>query len=63
MKQAEDLNIKMYHAVTEINDSIFYEIERRIERIADILTDAGYSEDDIKQFIKEEIYPKYNFIN
>lgn len=58
-----ELLTKMYHAVTEINDGIFEEINTRIERIAQILVDAGYSEDDIKKFVKEEIYPSYNYIN
>ena len=57
-----DKRIKMRYAVMAVNDSIFYEIERRIERIAEILTDAGYPEDDIKGFTREEIYPLYNFI-
>ena len=57
-----ELLTKMYHAVKEINDGIFEEIHFRVERIAQILIDAGYSEDDIKTFVKQEIYPSYDYI-
>ena len=52
---AEDLNIKMYHAVTDINDGIFEEVSRRLERIQDILSDAGYNKDEINNFLLDEV--------
>lgn len=62
MEKERNLLTEMHHAVTDVNDNIFEEIWMRVERIAEILIKAGYSEDNIKRFVKEEIYPTYNFI-
>ena len=47
--------VEMYHAIDDVYDNIFSLIQSYIVKAEHILEDAGYSEDDIKEFLMDEM--------
>lgn len=59
MEKERNLEAEMYKAVTDVNDNIFAEIERRTARISEILEEAGYTDGQIYKFLKQAMYQLY----
>jgi hypothetical protein len=47
--------VEMYNAIEDVHDNIFSLIQSYIVMAEHILEDAGYSEDDIKKFLMDEM--------
>jgi hypothetical protein len=47
--------VEMYNTIYDAHDNIFSLIQSYIVNAEHILEDAGYSEDDIKEFLMDEM--------